>query len=134
MLRSVAGVGTSASKLTLSTRRFTVTGVEDHARLLMAYDDQLRTDAETPSAVSVTRHGPLRLVTFAGGRGFITYRDLGGADAPTIQRLVQGALVHYRADPGSPGSSGRPGGTTMPQDCTGRCWRTGSFRVTRSPS
>jgi hypothetical protein len=100
LLRSVAGVGASAIKLTLSTRRFTVTGVEDPARLLVAYDDQLRTDAETPSAVSVTRHGPLRLVTFAGGRGFITYRDLGGADAPTIQRFVQGALVHYRADPG----------------------------------
>ena len=31
---------------------------------LDAYDRQLRTDAETPSAVSVTRLGPLRLVTF----------------------------------------------------------------------
>ncbi len=36
-------------------------------------DDQLRTDAETPSALSVTRLGPLRLVTFAGGRGFIRW-------------------------------------------------------------
>ncbi|MFE9189967.1 GNAT family N-acetyltransferase [Micromonospora sp. NPDC007208] len=69
------------------------------ARLLAAYDEQLRTDAETPSAVSVTRHGPLRLVTFAGGRGFVTYRDLGGADADTIRRLVTAALAHYRADP-----------------------------------
>ena len=47
---------------------------------LDAYDRQLRTDAETPSAVAVTRLGPLRLVTFAGGRGFVTYRDLGGVD------------------------------------------------------
>ncbi len=39
---------------------------------LDAYDRQLRTDAETPSAVAVTRLGPLRLVTFAGGRGFVT--------------------------------------------------------------
>ncbi|MEU8185061.1 GNAT family N-acetyltransferase [Micromonospora sp. NPDC049044] len=69
------------------------------ARLLAAYDEQLRTDAETPSAVSVTRHGPLRLVTFAGGRGFVTYRDLGGADADTIRRLVPAALAHYQADP-----------------------------------
>ncbi|MCG5466582.1 GNAT family N-acetyltransferase [Micromonospora sp. MED01] len=69
------------------------------ARLLAAYDEQLRTDAETPSAVSVTRHGPLRLVTFAGGRGFVTYRDLGGVDADTIRRLVPEALAHYRADP-----------------------------------
>ena len=32
---------------------------------LDAYDRQLRTDAETPSAVAVTCLGPLRLVTFA---------------------------------------------------------------------
>ncbi|NDL59791.1 GNAT family N-acetyltransferase [Phytoactinopolyspora mesophila] len=67
-------------------------------RLLAAYDDQLRTDAETPSAVSVIRHGPLRLITFPGGRGFVTYRDLGGADASTIRQLVGDALAHYRAD------------------------------------
>jgi hypothetical protein len=69
------------------------------AHLLKAYDEQLRTDAETPSAASVTRHGPLRLVTFPGGRGFITHRDLGGADADTIRRLVPEALAHYQADP-----------------------------------
>lgn len=74
-------------------------GMIDAVRLLAAYDQQLRTDAETPSAVSVTRHGPLRLVTFAGGRGFITYRDLGGAGVDTIRRLVPEALAHYQADP-----------------------------------
>jgi hypothetical protein len=72
----------------------------DPARLLAAYDDQLRTDAETPSAVSVVRWGPLRLVTFAGGRGFVTYRDLDGADAVAVRRLVSAALEHFRADPG----------------------------------
>jgi hypothetical protein len=71
----------------------------DPVELLAAYDDQLRTDAETPSAVSVLRHGPVRLVTFPGGRGFITYRDLGGADAEGIRRLVPEALAHYVADP-----------------------------------
>ena len=65
---------------------------------LDAYDCQLRTEAETPSAVVVTRLGPLRLVTFAGGRGFVTYRDLGGADAATIARWVEEALTHYRED------------------------------------
>ncbi|GLW33655.1 GNAT family N-acetyltransferase [Actinoplanes regularis] len=70
------------------------------AHLLRTYDEQLRTDAETPSAISVARHGPLRLVTFEGGRGFVTYRDLGGADADAIRRLVPEALAHYRADPG----------------------------------
>lgn len=51
---------------------------------LGAYDAQLRTDAETPGALAVERLGPLRLVTFPGGRGFVTYRDLGGADAETL--------------------------------------------------
>jgi ribosomal protein S18 acetylase RimI-like enzyme len=69
------------------------------AGLLAAYDEQLRTDAETPSASAVTHLGPLRLVTFPGGRGFITYKDLGGADAPAIQRLVADAVAHYRRDP-----------------------------------
>ena len=87
-------------------------------RLLAAYDAQLRTDAETPSAIAVTRLGPLRLVTFAGGRGFVTYRDLGKAAAASqaadaaapapadgaaatadVAGLVAAALAHYRADP-----------------------------------
>jgi ribosomal protein S18 acetylase RimI-like enzyme len=68
--------------------------------LLLAYDEQLRTDAETPSAIAVTRLGPLRLVTFAGGRGFVTYQDLGDAGAETMTSLVTGALDHYRSDPG----------------------------------
>ncbi len=73
--------------------------MDDTARLLAAYDEQLRTDAETPSAVAVTRHGPLRLVTFAGGRGFVTYRDLGGATAEEVGALVRAGLEHFRADP-----------------------------------
>jgi hypothetical protein len=85
----------------LQTQRWrgTVTPVTDPTQLLAAYDKQLRTDAETPSAVSVTGIGPLRLVTFAGGRGFITYRDLDGADEDAIRKLVRQALDHYRADP-----------------------------------
>ena len=71
----------------------------DIAHLLEAYDDELRTDAETPSATSVTMLGPVRLVTFAGGRGFVTYRDLGGADAAEIRRLVREALAYYEDDP-----------------------------------
>ena len=71
----------------------------DPTRFLAAYDDQLRADAETPGADSVERLGPLRLVTFAGSRGFITYRDLGGADEQAIGALVPQALEHYRAEP-----------------------------------
>jgi hypothetical protein len=65
---------------------------------LDAYDRELRTEAETPSAVAVTRLGPLRLVMFAGGRGFVTYQDLGGADSATIGCWVEEALAHYRED------------------------------------
>ncbi|MDP9094547.1 MAG: GNAT family N-acetyltransferase [Actinomycetota bacterium] len=68
-------------------------------QFLRAYDQQLRTDAETQGADSVTRLGPLRLVKFAGGRGFVTYQNLLGADAATIARLVADAVAHYREDP-----------------------------------
>jgi GNAT superfamily N-acetyltransferase len=66
---------------------------------LAAYDAQLRTEAGTPSTMSVTELGPLRLATFAGGRGFVTYRDLGDAGAETIAEWVKQAAAHYRADP-----------------------------------
>lgn len=68
----------------------------DAAALLRAYDEQLRTDAETPSAIDVTRLGPIRLITFAGGRGFVTYAGLDDADAGTIDGWVEQALEHYR--------------------------------------
>lgn len=68
------------------------------ADLLAAYDEELRTDAETPSALAVTQLGPLRLVTFPGGSGFVTYRDLGEADAGEIRNLVAASLAHFEAD------------------------------------
>lgn len=71
----------------------------DVRRYLEAYDDQLRTDAETPSAVEVARLGPLRLVTFTGGRGFVTYRDLADADAATIAAWVGQVVAHYEQRP-----------------------------------
>ena len=67
--------------------------------LLMAYDQRLRTEAETPGATAVERLGPLRLATYAGGRGFVTYRDLDGASSHTIAQLVVEALAFYRKDP-----------------------------------
>lgn len=62
---------------------------------LRAYDEQLRTDAELQSAVSVIRLGPLWLGTYRSGRGFVTYRDLDGAAAETIAE----AVAHYRGQP-----------------------------------
>jgi ribosomal protein S18 acetylase RimI-like enzyme len=69
--------------------------MEVAARLLGLYDAQLR--VETVSAVSVARLGPLRLATYDGGRGFVTYPPPAVADA--VDRLVPEALEHYRADP-----------------------------------
>ncbi|MES2170641.1 MAG: GNAT family N-acetyltransferase, partial [Actinomycetota bacterium] len=50
----------------------------------------------TPSALDVTRIGPVRLVTFAGDRGFITYQSLGDLD---YRQLVPQALEHFRSNP-----------------------------------
>lgn len=69
------------------------------AEFLHAYDSQLRTDAETPSALKIKQLGPLRLVTFAGGRGFVTYADLGGAGKSTLQGWVREVLNHFGEDP-----------------------------------
>jgi hypothetical protein len=70
-----------------------------HAETLLAvYDEQLRTDAETSGATSITQHGPILLATFAPGQGFVTYRDLDGADAGGIRDLVAVAIDHFRAD------------------------------------
>lgn len=71
----------------------------DSATLLQAYDDELRTDAEVRAADSVERHGPLLAARFAGGRGFVSYRDLGGADASRIAELVAWAREHFAGDP-----------------------------------
>jgi predicted GNAT family N-acyltransferase len=71
----------------------------DHVTaLLRAYDTQLRTDAETSSALAVTRLGPLHLARYEGGRGFVTYQDLGSPDAAGVRRLVAAAVEHFRAD------------------------------------
>ncbi|GGI91360.1 GNAT family N-acetyltransferase [Pseudarthrobacter scleromae] len=74
--------------------------MSESARFLAAYDEQLRTDAETPGAVSVNRRGPLLLAAFRDGRGFVTYRDLGDAGTDTLRRLVREAVDYFRSDPG----------------------------------
>lgn len=72
----------------------------ERARFLTAYDEQLRTDAETPSAVKVAQHGPLRMATFLDGRGFVTYQNLASTGPETIRQLVAEVIAYYQADPG----------------------------------
>jgi hypothetical protein len=68
-------------------------------RYLAAYDAQLRGSAETPSAIAVEKLGPLRLVTFSGGRGFITSGQLDPSEGEMVSGLVREALDVFRADP-----------------------------------
>jgi ribosomal protein S18 acetylase RimI-like enzyme len=70
--------------------------MSDAHEFLVAYDQQLRTDAETPSAIAQTRLGPLRLVTFAGGRGFVTYPAPRGDEVEAIAQLAKPTVDHYR--------------------------------------
>jgi len=76
-----------------------MTHADAKQRLLAAYDQQLRTDAETSDALTVTNLGPLRLATFLGGRGFITYRNLDAADHEGIRSLVAEAIAYFMGRP-----------------------------------
>ncbi len=67
---------------------------------LDAYDRQLRTVPEVVHAVSAITHGPLHIAEFPGGRGFVTYADLGGADAAGAAALVDAVVAHFGALPG----------------------------------
>lgn len=68
-------------------------------RFLRLYDQQLRTEAETPGAQSITRLGPLRLATYANGRGFTTYPHFSGKEPQTLAQLAGAALEHFAAQP-----------------------------------
>lgn len=67
--------------------------------LLDAYDGQLRAEGELPGALTIDRIGPLLVADYGGGRGFVTYRDLGSADATGIDELVRAALQHFGENP-----------------------------------
>ena len=69
------------------------------AELLAAYDAQLRGENETAAASGRFRLGPLWLGIFAGDRGFIGYRDLGGLSGGALGALVRDATAALAADP-----------------------------------
>jgi len=71
----------------------------DAGQFLLAYDRQLRTDAEATSAIARSRLGPLLLLTFEGGRGFVTYSYLDEAHGRQVLSLVEPALDHFFGDP-----------------------------------
>lgn len=69
----------------------------DAGTLLALYDAQLRTSAEMVGADSVQRLGPLWLGVFAGGCGFVSYRDLADVAPGDLPALVGTVLDHFRA-------------------------------------
>jgi hypothetical protein len=69
----------------------------------------------------VTRLGPLRLVTFAGGRGIVTYRDLEGGGSAAIARLDR------RLAPDPPASRTREGLDNDAVPVARRCLSCASF-------
>ncbi len=71
----------------------------DARELLALYDRYLRTGAEAPSAIARDRFGPLWLLAFEGGRGFVTYGAPRGSESSTLPALVGPALDHYRSSP-----------------------------------
>ncbi len=71
----------------------------DAGELLGLYDRHLREGADAPSAIARDRLGPLWLLAFDGGRGFITYGPPRGSDSSALPALVEPALDHYRSSP-----------------------------------
>jgi hypothetical protein len=69
------------------------------AELLAVYDAQLRGEKDTAAATDRLRLGPLWLGVFAGHRGFIGYRDLGGLSGGGLRALVRDATAALAADP-----------------------------------
>lgn len=63
--------------------------------LLVAYDSQLRLDAEMAGARSWHRHGPLVRGVFGHG-GFVSYRDLDGLGGEQVDRLIGGTVAWFR--------------------------------------
>lgn len=72
-----------------------MTAAEDPAALLAVYDDQLRRAAEMTSMTTVDEHGPL-LRGSTPERGFVSYRDLGGAEEAELDALIADTVAYYR--------------------------------------
>lgn len=64
-------------------------------RLLAAYDDQLRREAEVRHAQRVEADGPLLRAVQSWG-GFVTYRDLGGLEGDALDALIGRTVGWFR--------------------------------------
>ncbi|WP_309572487.1 GNAT family N-acetyltransferase [Deinococcus sp.] len=85
------------------------------ADLLAAYDAQLREGSEMASADSFDRAGPMLRGVF-GDRGFVSYRDLGGASGAALDALIAQTVEHYAATPHIQAFEWKARGHDVPDD------------------
>ncbi|CAM3654269.1 GNAT family N-acetyltransferase [Nocardioides zeicaulis] len=83
--------------------------------LLAAYDDQLRREGEVGNADALVEHGPLLWAVFHHG-GFVTYRDLGGAEGAALDTLVEETVAHYRDETAVESFEWKTRGHDLPAD------------------
>ena len=97
---------------------------DDGARLLAAYDAQLREESEVGASPRWDRDGPLVRAVFDdgedGGFGFVTYRALTGYDGPAdgdaLDALIARTVEHYAAMPDVNGFEWKTRGHDAPSD------------------
>ncbi len=85
------------------------------ADLLAAYDAQLRQEAEVSTTKEWHRHGPL-VRAFMGRRGFVTYRDLAGAEGARVDALIADTVAWYRDETDVPAFEWKSRGHDAPAD------------------
>jgi hypothetical protein len=97
---------------------------ERRAELLRIYDDVLRTEAEMHGTLRWDRDGPLFRAVFAGGSGFVTYRDLAGYDSPAeadrLEAVIQRTVAHFEQAPDVDSFEWKARGHDRPADLGGR--------------
>jgi GNAT superfamily N-acetyltransferase len=97
---------------------------DDRADLLRTYDDLLRTEAEMRGTLRWDRDGPLFRAVFAGGSGFVTYRDLAGYDSPAdaerLDALIHRTVAHFEQAPDVESFEWKTRGHDRPADLGGR--------------
>lgn len=67
------------------------------ATLLDAYQEQIRARLLADTASTIDRDGPLVRRTPLTGRGFLTYRDLGGLTGTGLDALIARQVAHFGA-------------------------------------
>lgn len=92
----------------------------DTAALRAAYDEQLRVHvpARLPDGVQMSWDGPLLRTIGFGGRGWVEYRDLGGAEGADLDALIKRQVLYFGEQ--GQGFEWKAHGHDLPADLTER--------------